>query len=206
MLHRFALFDPGMRQFAGKLQIVSVPQWEEDPEARDFLVLKDWAALPRAYGVYAAECLPTLEEQLARLADPDFDPRAKVILDGECPRADSRSDRPSAVSITSYTPTAVELVADMSGPGFVVLTDSDYPGWQAFVNGRREPILRANTLVRAVRVPAGRSRIEFRYVPWTFYIGTALAAVPIALGLVLVMRKWLHGGNDVQPVSGGTPT
>jgi hypothetical protein len=191
VLHRFDLLDPGMRQFADKLQAVSVSQREEDPEARDLLVLEDEAALPRAYGVYAAECLPTLEEQLARLADPGFDPRAKVILDGECPRADGRSDRPGAVSITSYTPTVVELVADMAGPGFVVLTDSDYPGWQAFVNGRREPILRANTLVRAVRVPAGRSRIEFRYVPWSFYLGTTMAAVPIALGLLLLIRRFV---------------
>ncbi|MFH2005411.1 MAG: hypothetical protein ABI333_02380 [bacterium] len=51
------------------------------------------------------------------------------------------------------------------GPGVVVINEAWYPGWQAFVNGKRVPVYRANALVRAVFVEPGRHRITMRFRP-----------------------------------------
>jgi hypothetical protein len=191
---RLTLMNPGLARFAAELRTVPTPEWTDGSDAGTFVLLEDPAALPRSYGVYQAECLPALDQQLARLAAPEFDPVATVLLDGDCQPEGAPNERPAVVSVDSYAATRVQIVAEMAQPGFVVLTDSYYPGWQAYVNGHREPILRANTLVRAVRVPSGRSQIEFRYAPWPFYLGVAMASVPIAVGLFLGMKRLLRHG------------
>ena len=49
----------------------------------------------------------------------------------------------------------VDLVVNPSKPGYVILDDTDYPGWNATVNGRPASILNANDNFRAVRVGTG---------------------------------------------------
>jgi hypothetical protein len=184
---RRALMDPAVPTFVSGMRPVRF--LGSDPDAKNFLVLEDPEASPRAYGVYRAECPASFDDQLARLAAPDFDPAQVVILDGDCPNERNAQGVTPVVSIESYDAARVRLTADMQGPGFVVLTDSYYPGWEAFVNGTRVPIIRANTVVRAVRVPAGRSEIEFRYVPGSFYLGVGAAIATIAIGLIAVVRR-----------------
>lgn len=192
-----ALTDPALRRFVAGMRPVRIRG--PNPDARNFIVLEDPEALPRAYGVYRAECPASFDEQLARLAAPDFDPTQVVILDGDCRSEDSAQGISPAVSIESYDATRVRLTADMQAPGFIVLTDSYYPGWKAFVNGKHVPIIRANTVVRAVRVPAGRSQIEFRYAPWSFYLGVGAATAAIAIGLLALIRQHAHHEHREPP-------
>jgi hypothetical protein len=185
-----ALTDPTLPTFVSGMQPVRL--LGPNPDAKNFVVLEDSKALPRAYGVYRAECHASFDDQLARLAAPDFDPAQVVLLDGGCRNEDNAQGLSPAISIESYDAARVQLTADMESPGFIVLTDAYYPGWEAFVNGVHVPILRANTVVRAVRVPAGRSEIEFRYVPWSFYLGVGAATTIIAIGLIGALRRHLY--------------
>lgn len=90
-----------------------------------------------------------------------------------------------------------------AGGGWLVLTDTWYPGWEATVNGREVPIVRANYLFRAVRVPAGTSEARFRYRPWTFRagLGITLAAGLGSLGMTLQAalrrRRPTQNGNSL---------
>jgi uncharacterized membrane protein YfhO len=54
-----------------------------------------------------------------------------------------------------------------------------YPGWNARVNERDAPVLRANYLFRAVEIPAGTSRVKFKYAPISFSIGVGLSAITV---------------------------
>jgi uncharacterized membrane protein YfhO len=47
-----------------------------------------------------------------------------------------------------------------------VLNDVWQPWWQAEIDGRPVPLLRANAIFRAVQVPAGRSTIRFVFRPF----------------------------------------
>ena len=74
------------------------------------------------------------------------------------------------------------------------VTDQDYPGWEATVDGIPTPILRANYAFRAVRVPAGISVVEFRYRPRSVWLGAAitlgsLAAVATYSAVALGRRR-----------------
>jgi len=58
----------------------------------------------------------------------------------------------------------------------LVLHDIFYPGWEAYVDGQRRPILRANLLFRGVEVSPGRHRIEFKFRPLSIDNLSAAAA------------------------------
>ena len=110
---------------------------------------------------------------------PDIDYRRFVLLD----RADLRRQARAALrggrrggsasgaeagsaKILRYDNTLVdvEAVAPAQG-GFLVLNDV-WQNWQAaYVDGRPAPILRANLMFRAVRLPPGPHRVRFRFEP-----------------------------------------
>jgi uncharacterized membrane protein YfhO len=62
----------------------------------------------------------------------------------------------------------------------LVLTDAFLPGWEATLDGAPVAVLRANTAVRAVVVPAGEHRVEMRYRPRSLPVGAALACIGAA--------------------------
>ncbi|UCD55970.1 MAG: YfhO family protein, partial [Candidatus Hydrogenedentota bacterium] len=74
------------------------------------------------------------------------------------------------------------------------LTDSYYPGWNAFVDGMRRPVWRANSLFRAVEVPPGVHTLIFRYQPasvrWGIVI--SLASVVLAAMGLFIERRYLR--------------
>jgi hypothetical protein len=54
---------------------------------------------------------------------------------------------------------------DVEQPGVFVIADAWFPGWSATIDGKPAPILRANVAFKAVRVPAGRVKLELRFDP-----------------------------------------
>jgi len=71
--------------------------------------------------------------------------------------------RGGRLRITSYRLNDVTIDVDTPGPTLLRLADEWYPDWTARVDGRRTPVLRADYLLRAVFVPAGRHTVVFRY-------------------------------------------
>jgi uncharacterized membrane protein YfhO len=61
-----------------------------------------------------------------------------------------------------------------------------YPGWRAYVDERREEILRANYLFRGIPVGPGSHRVEVLYEPLSFKIGLSLSL----LTLFLLLLAW----------------
>ena len=150
-------------------------------------------ALPRAYRVGRAEAEPADPEQaLARLVDPGFDAHASVLLAPMPPGFAAQPDDPTAATaIEVDEPERVVLRTRGAAGAIVVLTDAFYPGWEAALDGAPVAVLRANTAVRAVVVPAGEHVVEMRYRPRSLRVGAALACVGAAgLSGALAAARW----------------
>jgi uncharacterized membrane protein YfhO len=77
----------------------------------------------------------------------------------------------------------VELQVDLSGSGFLVLLDNDYPGWQVYVDGQPRTIVRADYFARAVYLENGPHTVRFIYRPASFQMGLLLCVLGLfALG------------------------
>ncbi|MFQ5340606.1 MAG: YfhO family protein [Anaerolineae bacterium] len=175
----------------------------------DVAIYDNLDALPRAFVVYQAQVVADNETALSIIDDPNFDPRREVLLAnsaaevgkwgaGELGRKSKTFNEAQAFAPLhpgapaprlEYSPRRVEIQAELDQPGYLVLLDSYYPGWRASVDGRPEPVWRADVLFRAVALERGRHSITFAYDPLTFKIGSAVSLVALA-GLAIA-AAWL---------------
>ncbi len=145
--------------------------------------------MPRAYYVPEGIIVQSADEALARLSRHDFDPSTQVVLEEPAvPRGTAAGgNRTGRATIQILEPERVVVDVATDKPGYLVLTDAYYPGWNAYIGERQVPIMRANYLFRAVALGAGATRVTFRFEPRSLYAGSALSASAAAL----LFAAWL---------------
>jgi uncharacterized membrane protein YfhO len=76
----------------------------------------------------------------------------------------------------------------MDRPGMLVLAETNYPGWQAEVDGQPAVIHTANLAFRAIELGPGDHAVTLRYAP-AWLRPTVIAAI-MALLLGLLAAVW----------------
>lgn len=71
----------------------------------------------------------------------------------------------------------------------LVLSDTYYPGWKAWIDGKPAKIYPANYLFRAVFLPAGEHEIVFRFIPFWFYAGLGVTMISVMVWIGFFMRR-----------------
>jgi len=160
--------------------------WPYDPGPRfrkilspeSMTVYENTAALPRAYVVSRALKAADEDEALRLLEAKDFVPRTMVVLQAaEVPRT---GEGGGSVSWTSRDSDRFELAVETSSDSILVVSDTDYPGWEADVDGVSTPILRANLAFRAVALTAGKHQVRMRFRPASARTGLLVSLLSIA--------------------------
>jgi hypothetical protein len=95
------------------------------------------------------------------------------------------------VEFISESNNRLHLKVRATGNALLTLSDTYYPGWKAFVDGKEVKIYRANYNFRAIPVEAGEHEIKFIYDPISFKIG-ALASLVTLIGMVVYFIKVGH--------------
>ena len=185
--------------FRGPVLAQMHPAFQSD----DYWVMLNRAALPRAFIPSRVETVTNYQEELEKLSSPQFDPRAVAYVESPVNLPDSCR---GSARIISEIPTRVTLSVQMQTPGLVVLADLWDKGWNAYLNGKRAPILRVNYAVRGVVVPPGDATLEFRYEPASFALGLSLSALAAAIllgcaGIILRTRRTAIKSSSPPAVS-----
>ncbi|MBM6580381.1 YfhO family protein [Microvirga sp. BT689] len=134
------------------------------------------ASGPRAY---VAQHVSPVDSEAVLDQDelPEFNRETEALVDQESvrllkahytPAGSDQSKAKGEARIVSYQRNSVTLEVESSENGILVLHDIHYPGWEAWVDGERRPILRANLLFRGVEIGPGRHRVEFHFRPMSF--------------------------------------
>nr|MBA2565615.1 hypothetical protein [Gemmatimonadota bacterium] len=165
---------------------------------------------PRAW--IAAEARVVEDAEALRLLEsPTFDPARVALLAEPLPGAEARPGegaRPApgpAGSLRAREATAMvrylarsanHVEAEVSSPegGVVMFSEAFHPYWEAMLDGRRTPIVRADLAFRAVAVPAGTHRVRMDYRPRAYERARIVTLVALSLAgcagvLDLVRRR-----------------
>jgi len=168
------------------------------------LVRASWY-MPRAQLVHRARVVPDYRDHLPLVRDPGFNPQEVVLLEQAEPdhlrrlgRREEGAPERDSVRIKSYGPDRIEISASSASASYLVLSELFYPGWKAYVDGRRAPILRADYLLRAVPLVAGRHEVVVVYRPTSFMLGLGITAITLACLAV----AWVWSRRKV-PAHGG---
>jgi len=100
----------------------------------------------------------------------------------------------SSLEILERQPNRISLVAE--GPGVVVLSEVDYPGWIAYVNGEKSSVLRIGGLLRGVEIEKGQNEISFVFNPLPVYTGLLIAAVTWLFFIAWLMIAWVKNRKN----------
>lgn len=150
-------------------------------------VFRNPSGLPHAYLATEARHYPSQGEVLDAMTATDA-VTGRVFLEGSegTVRLPAQAIDPTRVVVQE--PERLVAITSSRGGGWLVLTDLYYPGWIAEVDGRRAPILRANYLLRAVRIPEGEHRVSFRYRPRSVRVGMGVSVATV--GIVFAGVFW----------------
>lgn len=181
---------------------------------RSYTVYENEQVLPRAFIVPHAEPMPPRHQLLTKLQQTDF--RKVVLLEtprqadrheralakgsGEPTRASGRLQQnpprshgqqpplaAQTAEIREYLPNRIVVQVDAGAPGYLVLTDLWYPGWECTLDGKPIEVYRANFLFRAVEIPEGSSQVIFTFNPASYRWGKWVSLLSLAsVGIIFV--------------------
>jgi hypothetical protein len=92
-----------------------------------------------------------------------------------------------------YEPDSLELEVTAGGESFLVLSESFYPGWRAWVDDRTVEIYRTDVAFRGMVVPAGKHRVRMEFHPVIFFVSLGLSMFSAVL--VMVIASTGRGGR-----------
>jgi hypothetical protein len=147
--------------------------------------------LPRAYYVPHAIVAEGAETALAEVVSRQDNLGELVVLElmsQEGPPALEYEAGPAQITVSETGLNEVTIKATLAQPGFVVLADAYYPGWQATIDDQPAPLYRANSVTRALYVPQGEHIIQYQFRPSDFYGGSIISG--IAWTAVLALFLW----------------
>ena len=132
----------------------------------DGFVYENPRALPRvAFKTRAAPA--DFERMLEDGHWPATDDATVLLPQGGATEAETApSPDPATLRVVRYGNTAIEIDVTTDAPGHLVLRDPYHPWWFAEIDGAQTPVLRADVLFRAVRVPPGSHRVRFVFRPF----------------------------------------
>lgn len=123
---------------------------------------------PEAFGnawfVQNIEWVNNPNEEIAAIGNADL--LQKAVID-TCWRTKVREGlamtQPASIRLTNYAnPGNLFYESESTEDGLAVFSEVYYKTWIAFIDGKEVPVVRANYILRAIEVPAGKHTIEFR--------------------------------------------
>lgn len=97
-------------------------------------------------------------------------------------------DSTATIELVKNTPNHLIYEAATKSPQLAVFSEVYYPkGWNAYIDGEKTDYIRANYLLRAIKVPQGFSKIEFKFEPTVIKTGSAIALGSSILLLILIL-------------------
>ena len=182
-------YDQPERSFPGLLDFLGVAQ------ATTASKPLDWAPRPSAMPLVTTGQQPVFADDRAAfeaLSQTNLDLRRIVFLPTEARGSISATQQMAArVLDTQFANQSISIQTEVPAVSMVVLSQTHYPAWKAYVDGRPAPIWRANYAFQALEVPAGRHKIQLVYEDQRLLAGAVLSG----LGLLVCAALWWRVGR-----------
>lgn len=169
------------------------------------LIYENLKAFPRAFVVPRIRVAESKSQALQILNESKMSLRQIAVIEAEEDRealekaallnASFSQGEVYNVKIDSYHLHKVILTTDLKIPGFLVLSDTLYPGWKVRVDGKEEKIYLTDYTIRGVFLDKGSHSVEFYYQPTSFKLGLYLSLSGFfftALGFTVCRRSGIR--------------
>lgn len=138
------------------------------------------------------DALGAIDLKKEAVADKSYEP----LLKGFRPTV---ADSASTIRLTDYDSDFVMYDVDAKKEELALFSEVYYPkGWQVTIDGKPVEMLRANYTLRALPIPAGEHRVEFRFDPQSIKVTDTIAYVAMVLILLTAVFLILRGVKKTE--------
>ena len=140
------------------------------------------AEMPKAWVVSKASSFSSSneEENSLKLCDDSFDPWSSALVTGTVPPLPLDSQNGSAEILHADNHS---ITIKASQPGFVVVNDTWYPSWKAYIDGAEVPLYKTNVMMRGVIAPKAGTIIEMKFDKGNIFMFAVISYLVIFLSI-----------------------
>lgn len=153
-----------------------------------------------AWFVSSIKTVPDANSEI--LALKDINPRYTAVIGNDFAKNVEglvlKADSTAQIKLTSYKINDLVYESNAASEQLAVFSEIYYtPGWDAFIDDKPAEHFRADYVMRALRVPAGKHKIEFKFQPKTYKTSNTISLVG-SLGILLVLAGgiWMQMRAD----------
>ena len=97
-------------------------------------------------------------------------------------------DSTASIKLLSYAPNKLVYESTAKTDQIAVFSEIFYAkGWNAYVNGKLTPHFRADYVLRAMKIPAGKNKIEFKFEPQIWKTGNTVSLIGSIIFILLLL-------------------
>jgi len=171
--------------------------WRVVADDRNSRLMENTRAIPRVFVPHTIRFVANDDVEMQEMsAATDF--AETVWIDS---RKESVAENGDAAIRTRRVGSHYEIDADVRTGARIVITESSWPGWRAYVDDRRVKIERANRAFLAVFVPQGHHHVRVVYLPDAFVIGRAISIATLLALAVAVSFRVRRGASRDEPIA-----
>jgi len=151
------------------------------------LLYENSTTLDKAWYVKNIEFLKSPKNIILKMNKPEFNPlNSALVLEKDKFDAGSYTGK-GTIKITESNPNKITLDTETTSEQFMVLSEIYYPkGWKAEINGKETKIIKVNHLLRGIKIPTGKNKVEFKFYPLTYKTGLTLTWTGFIVTLLLI--------------------
>jgi hypothetical protein len=184
--------DSSLRATFSKLGVLNMLNTRYFIYSTDAPPIRNRYALGNAWFVNEIKIVENADEELKEVGEIDpaktavVDKRYKDQLDGFTPKADPAA----TIKLTDYRANDLKYESNSNAEQIAVFSEIYYKDWNAYVDGELKPHFPADWILRAIRLPAGKHIIEFKFEPKKYFIGEKITLISciilfISVGIAL---------------------
>lgn len=152
------------------------------------MVYPNREALGNAWFVSEYRMVANPDSEITALKN--FDPSSTAIIDKSFEENvagfKASLDSNATIKLTSYKSNDLVYESNTSSEQLAVFSEIYYAnGWNAYIDGKLSPHFRVNYVLRAMRVPAGKHTIEYKFEPSIIATGEKISAASMILLFLL---------------------
>lgn len=147
---------------------------------------------PYAYGnawfVKNVSYVANANEEIETLYD--INPRETAVVDKRFEETlkgvtTNVTDSLASITLTSYSPNHLVYETTNENDGIAIFSEIYYPdGWQVTIDGQPATLARANYILRALHLPAGKHVVEMKFDPQSLHLTESIAYGALVLLLI----------------------
>ena len=179
----------------GASRMAALPKFRHIASLPGNELFENTTVFPRFFLVHQARTVASLDEARDLILGHKVDLRQTAMVDQPMELAPGGGW--DEVKTLQYEPNRFELSVQTSHGGLLVLSETNYPGWKAWIDAGPVAIHAVDIALRGVVVPAGarRVRMEFRPLIFPIALGISLAT---AILLAISAFVYRHSARRIQ--------